>query len=290
MAEGDTNTSSKPMLHTDTDFQAAQDILKKECEEIWQTIRLLQDDVTKSDNRQGADIASTSESVLHDIHLAKEQQLRAQIDVLRNTEPSVLPLNDVVQFEVVRKEVETSIGGLQQTVTLVQSELEELDRELEQEELFKSETEQVQSVLQEKLSAALEGQQGDDDNSLLNDLKHKETMLKKYHRQLMKKMAAFVGEHFPEPSEENIQKWKSQVNKQSSESHSSMEGVEYMSLLLLLQNLLNQCMDSPHDPYIAITEQFWPPYVELLVRSCIAVRNPDNHNEIRLMPFHMWHV
>lgn len=57
---------------------------------------------------------------------------------------------------------------------------------------------------------------------------------------------------------------------------------------LPFQNLMNNCIHSPHDPYLTLTPQHWPPYVELLLRCGIALRHPDNANKIRMTPFHLW--
>ncbi|ELK31204.1 Centromere protein K [Myotis davidii] len=50
--------------------------------------------------------------------------------------------------------------------------------------------------------------------------------------------------------------------------------------------LLNRLFDVPHDPYVKISDSFWPPYIELLLRNGIALRHPEDPSQIRLEAFH----
>lgn len=62
----------------------------------------------------------------------------------------------------------------------------------------------------------------------------------------------------------------------------------YPSLLLSSvppQLLMNQVLNTPHDPYVTIDNTFWPPYIEMLLRYGIAVRHQDNNFKIRLETF-----
>lgn len=48
---------------------------------------------------------------------------------------------------------------------------------------------------------------------------------------------------------------------------------------------MNKTLNTPHDPYVAIDDTFWPPYVEMLLRYGIAVRHHENNFKIRLETF-----
>lgn len=60
------------------------------------------------------------------------------------------------------------------------------------------------------------------------------------------------------------------------------------SLLIIFQALIGKTLDSAHDPYIRIKEEFWPPYIEMLLRYGIASRHPEDPNKMRLEAFHQW--
>nr|XP_013807853.1 PREDICTED: centromere protein K [Apteryx mantelli mantelli] len=57
-------------------------------------------------------------------------------------------------------------------------------------------------------------------------------------------------------------------------------------MLLVFQILINKLMSTPHEPYLTISDSFWPPYIELLLRYGIALRHPEDPNRIRLEAFH----
>lgn len=48
---------------------------------------------------------------------------------------------------------------------------------------------------------------------------------------------------------------------------------------------MNKALNTPHDPYVAIDDTFWPPYVEMLLRYGIAVRHHENNFKLRLETF-----
>lgn len=51
---------------------------------------------------------------------------------------------------------------------------------------------------------------------------------------------------------------------------------------------MNQTYNNPNNPYITFDpERIWPPYVETLIRSGIAKRNPNDANMLKLVEFHL---
>eukprot|EP00056_Hartaetosiga_gracilis_P013992 m.237632 g.237632 ORF g.237632 m.237632 type:complete len:301 (-) comp13928_c1_seq6:60-962(-) len=62
----------------------------------------------------------------------------------------------------------------------------------------------------------------------------------------------------------------------------------YVSLSVLLQDLMNGCVSSPQDPYVEIQHnKHWMPYVEMLLRAGIVVFHPQHPNKIKLCEFHI---
>lgn len=49
---------------------------------------------------------------------------------------------------------------------------------------------------------------------------------------------------------------------------------------------MSQSHRHEHDPYVAITERFYAPYVELLIRAGIAEKHPSDPKRMRLTAFH----
>jgi hypothetical protein len=53
-----------------------------------------------------------------------------------------------------------------------------------------------------------------------------------------------------------------------------------------LQDLISKTLSSPHAPYLPLSS-IWPPHVNLLMRSGVTQRNPDNPGLVRVTPFHL---
>ena len=59
-----------------------------------------------------------------------------------------------------------------------------------------------------------------------------------------------------------------------------------LSLLPLTQELISKALSSPHSPYLPLSS-VWPPHSNLLLRSGVIQRHPDNPSLIRITPFHL---
>ena len=116
----------------------------------------------------------------------------------------------------------------------------------------------MRDAVQEKVAEAAaveEENEGDVMRQLEKDCNAMETRRKR----LIKDMKTFVNEHFP-----------------AHEDH---------SLIDTLQLLMNRCVESPHAPYVEC-EGIWPPYLEMLLVTGIAISHKGNDKLIRLNPFH----
>ena len=60
----------------------------------------------------------------------------------------------------------------------------------------------------------------------------------------------------------------------------------YSVFLFFKQTLMNRLFESPHDCYMKLLPTYWPPYIQLLLRSNIIQRHPDNCELIKLVAFH----
>lgn len=54
----------------------------------------------------------------------------------------------------------------------------------------------------------------------------------------------------------------------------------------MLEIHINRFFDVPHDPYVKISDYFWPPYNELLLLKGIALRHLEDSIQIRLEFFY----
>uniref|UniRef100_A0A3B4F420 Centromere protein K n=1 Tax=Pundamilia nyererei TaxID=303518 RepID=A0A3B4F420_9CICH len=107
---------------------------------------------------------------------------------------------------------------------------------------------------------------------ILQDIKEKIQKMKVYQERLMESLAYILEKHVPLPQEDSSTNKKKKV-------------LVFISLFINLQILMNKALNTPHDPYVAIDDTFWPPYVEMLLRYGIAVRHHENNFKIRLETF-----
>uniref|UniRef100_A0A8D1KB43 Centromere protein K n=2 Tax=Sus scrofa TaxID=9823 RepID=A0A8D1KB43_PIG len=111
---------------------------------------------------------------------------------------------------------------------------------------------------------------------VFNELKTKMRDIKEYKEKLLVTLGEFLEDHFPLPDRS--------VKKKKKNTQESM--AQLITLHEILEILLNRLFDVPHDPYVKISDSFWPPYIELLLRNGIALRHPEDPTRIRLEAFH----
>lgn len=89
-------------------------------------------------------------------------------------------------------------------------------------------------------------------------------------------LGEFLEDHFPLP-DGSVKKKKKSIQESTA---------QLITLHEILETLINRLFDVPHDPYVKISDSFWPPYIELLLRNGIALRHPEDPTQIRLEAFH----
>ena len=103
-----------------------------------------------------------------------------------------------------------------------------------------------------------------------------------FYTETLKEFLSFVNKHYPAPAAATVGDVYD-VNDTVASSQSDV-----MSLKDMLELLMNKTIDSPNDPYVELDPSVhWAPYVELLQRSGITVRHPNNNNLIKVTPFHL---
>lgn len=115
------------------------------------------------------------------------------------------------------------------------------------------------------------------EHGVLLDTKKKIQKMKDYQDKLMDTLGDVLEQHFPHPGQANVSKRLKNVLPDLN--------ANLISLNEILELLMNTSLETPHDPYVTLDEKFWPPYVEMMLRCCLAVRHPENNNKIRLETF-----
>ncbi|XP_033642068.1 centromere protein K-like [Asterias rubens] len=261
---------------------SAQKHLHNQCERIWTEINQIHVGLSKE---QPLGSLGAAENQMLEVSKAKEKQLTGEIHALQNAPIEAYPNDPTTLRAILQRELETSVVQLEQTLGVVQTQRKELEEELNREKLLLEQHKEVQQSLQEKLEEAkgMALQQHNSDKGL-KELSKKRLRALELQQDLMRRLAHFATKHFPLPSLADVNKTS---KRRRSSAESDDEQHRYISLLEILEVLMNKCTDDEPDPYITLDESFWPPYIELLLRCGIALRHPQACQRIRLVPFHL---
>ncbi|NWI12438.1 CENPK protein, partial [Crypturellus soui] len=170
-------------------------------------------------------------------------------------------------------------NDLEMVLSTVQSKNEKLREDLKREQQWHDEQLQIVDVLS-GIEEEMKNQVVQfSEKRVFQELKNKMLKLRTYKEELLNVWGDFLEEFFPLPEEDG-----SALKKKRKKSNCSVHILKL--ILLVFQILINKLMSTPHEPYLTISDLFWPPYIELLLRHGIALRHPEDPNRIRLEAFH----
>ena len=245
--------------------------MMEECEQIWRDIQDTHHRLAshkEDDPPVGIDNSNARLKILQ----YKQKKLQAQIEYIKNRDPEVVSKD--LQFVEARllSDMKKNTAQLQQTLKILKEQRAEIAGDIAWKRKLLEEQKAIQKSLEEKLQA-LDLQENDEqENSFLAELEAKKKEANQYHMTVMNQLGKFLATHFPTPNDD------------------SEEGLgqerRYWSLQRIIEALMNRLFESPHDPYIKILPVHWPPYIELLLRSNIILRHPENCGLIKLVAFH----
>jgi centromere protein K len=258
--------------------ESAHNLLKRECESLWTELHK-QQDLLKSCFKP---TVAENEDPLVSIYAAKEKLLKAHAQVEENSPPNVLPNNPEILEALLEEDLKKSIAELQSTLDFVTAQHNEMKEELNSE----IHDEEIQHALEQKLEELVNQQEEPSgDSRMLQKLKQQEAKAIAYNKKLMKQMFEFIHTHFPPPNEDDLAKWNQKQKAKNCAQIRRNNGV--ISLRTLIENLVNQSLDEPRNPYVTLTNDHWPPYIELLVRCGVAQHHPDDDRKLRITPVHL---
>ncbi|KAL3852084.1 hypothetical protein ACJMK2_015771 [Sinanodonta woodiana] len=256
--------------------------MEKECEQLWQELLKLQEEIQKVKKLKPAFSTDDLETV-NELNLIRVRckQMKAEIEILKS-EPIDLIGDSEVCYEMIYQEKSQDNTGLQDTLSFCRAQRLELEEEIKSAKETQLELEAVVRALKERLQ--VENREDNSNNRLLMQLEAKLTEAQKQSEMLLRHMRDFIDKHYPVPPEEifNIVK-----KKMKFPDDQAMILKDLHPLKTIIFDLMNRCVDSPNDPYITIDHHYWPPYLELLLRCDIVVRHSEDKNRIKLIPFHL---
>ncbi|KFO88698.1 Centromere protein K, partial [Buceros rhinoceros silvestris] len=251
----------------------AKEELLDECETIWKQMEECQSKLMLL----GTETLLKSNAKLS-LLMMQVKALTAEYYQWQKRSPELISSNPDVLLTLGKEELQKVMNDLEMVLSTVQSRNKQLEEDLKREQQWHEEQEQILDALngiEEETKIQVEQLPPKSLNEAFYELQSKMLKLKMYKEELLNALGDFLGEHFPLPEKDRSAKKK------------IICFVRFLNLILFIfQMLINKLMSTPHEPYITISDAFWPPYIELLLRYGIALRHPEDPNRMRLEAFH----
>ncbi|NWS32830.1 CENPK protein, partial [Polioptila caerulea] len=249
----------------------AKEELLDECESIWKQMEECQSKLMLL----GAETLLPSDAKLSMLML-QWKALTVDCRQWQGRNPEIISTNPDILLELGKEELQKVKNDLEMLLLTVRSKNKHLEEDLKREQQWYEEQIRMLNALNEIEKEAITQDEQSSTKRDCDELKNKILKLKTYKKELLSALGAFLDEHFPLPEKGEITK---------SKKSSAEPAVELTALQEILEILINKLMATPHEPYITINESFWPPYIELLLRSGMALRHPEDPNRVRLQAF-----
>lgn len=253
------------------DVTDAKEELIKHCEEMWKDMEECQNKLSLV----GTETLTESSAQLS-LLIMQMKCLTAELNQWQKETPEILPLNEEFLVSLGKEEFQKLRHDLELVLSTIQSKNEKLKEDLEREQLWLDEQQQVLESLMVLHSELKDQIVTVSESRIFNELKTKLHDIKEYKDKLLLALSEFLEDHFPLP-DRNVKKKKKNTQEST---------IQLITLHEILEILINRLFDVPHDPYVKISDSFWPPYIELLLRNGIALRHPEDPTRIRLEAFH----
>ncbi|XP_051499402.1 centromere protein K isoform X1 [Apus apus] len=255
---------------------AKQELLN-ECESIWKQMEECQSKL----QLLGTETLLKSEAK-HSLLTMQAKALSAECSEWQQS-PEITSANPEVLLALGMEELQKVKNNLEMMLSTAQLKNKRLEEDLKREQQWYDEQQKMLNTLngieEETKTQAKELSKTSFNGRLLYEVQTQALKLKMYKEDILNALGDFLSQHFPLPEKGR--------NAKNSKISSEQPDVELVTLQELLEILINKLMSTPHEPYVAIKDSFWPPYIELLLRYGIAMRHPEDPNRIRLEAFYV---
>lgn len=244
-----------------------------ECEVTWENIQKTHHRLA-SRKKDRPPVGTDKSNATLKILQHKEKRLQAQLELRKNQDIEVVSKDPQFVETLLWNDIKKNISHLQQALGVVKEQRVEVAGDIATARKYLEEQKAIQRSLEEKIQAfQLDEDDEQQHTSVLSELHTKKKEASKYHLTVMNQLGKFLSDHFPAPIDD-------------SEDDRPRHQRQYCSLQHIIETLMNRLFESPHDCYVKILPTYWQPYIQLLLRSNIIQRHPDNCDLIRLVAFH----
>ncbi|XP_060091894.1 centromere protein K [Heteronotia binoei] len=257
----------------DLTLEDAKEQLLEECEEIWKHVEECHNKVTFQEIET---LPATDPKLSLLLHRVKS--LTAEFNQWQKRTPETISTNPDVLVALGKDQLQRLKHDLEMILSTVHAKNKKLKEDLLREQQWLTEQQQLIDCLDQTEKDMSNQVVQFSEKRTLQELKSKMLKIKTYKEELLNALGEFLEKHFPLPGDDGIKKRKT--------SSSGKQDVQLITLHEILESLINQLINKPHDPYVRIRKSFWLPYIELLLRYGIALRHSEDPSRIRLEDFH----
>lgn len=250
--------------------EAAQTELMDRCEEQFAQLEKLQNEIILCE----PDSCENPQQQAVNRLIATEAELKQWLTV----EPELMASNSEVLLKAGKEEMLKLCSEFEMVVSCHEAKRDKLRETKELEQKWLEEKKQVLIAANDHVERLQREKGTFSERSILQDTKEKIQKMKVYQERLMESLGDILEKHVPLPQNETSTNRKNKNIAQELDE-------DLISLNEILELLMNQVLNTPHDPYVTLDNTFWPPYVEMLLRYGIAVRHQENNFKIRLETF-----
>lgn len=190
--------------------------------------------------------------------------------ILKQREPLKVLNNRLVVATNFDKDLDKLMQDSNEIFSTLQESVAENELKLEEKSTVMREQRQIAQGIQKELKKMAEKEVVPTEEQFteqyMKQLKLGHEIFGKERKEIEQKMANFLNAHFP-----------------ALENSFSKDSAEYFPLHHIIQKLIKSSIETPENPYLEITEEFWPPHIELLLRYNICCRHKDNSSMVKLL-------
>ncbi|KNC96277.1 uncharacterized protein SPPG_08429 [Spizellomyces punctatus DAOM BR117] len=219
----------------------------------------------------------------------KERALRAELEQ-RKRDMLVFENDDEIVLDArVRKEVVEIVDQYQsdEGLTALENQLwKELNRK-ESEQGIEQFLEQKRDDLRNCVEDTVKAKGAN--VAILQKQKEVKERLQEECNEFEKTLRAFVQRHYPLPAIMGSERKRPLERDDGAElAPETCHSVTQLSLMNIIDQLLQQFETTPDDPYITLLNgTYYPPHVEMLLRADVVERDEQNPARIKLVDFHL---
>ncbi|XP_066472844.1 centromere protein K isoform X3 [Tiliqua scincoides] len=251
---------------------ATEQVLE-ECEKIWKQMEECQNKLTL----QEIESLPNSDPKLS-LLMKRMKALAAEFNQWQKRTPEIISSNPDVLVALGKEQLQRLEQDLEMVLSTVHAKNKKLKQDLQREQQWLEEQQQLIDCLNQTEEEISNRVIHFSEKRAFQELKSKMLKIKTYKEEILNALGEFLEEHFPLPEDDGTAKKKTRS--------SGKVDVQLVTLHEILESLIHKLIKTPHDPYVTVSDSFWSPYMELLLRYGIALRHPEDPKRIRLENFH----